>query len=139
MTATSYHVAFPSNALPLRKGKERMDPSFANGLDGFSTMGPILFYMEGLKEAHEKHNKEESQQTGAPARLCGTSDIEWSTSNQSIAFLVADLRNLVIMWCYTSFPNEEWGTKKDLAEWTLLFKFFAKIAPARKISGESLD
>jgi hypothetical protein len=37
------------------KGRPQMDPQFLNELDGFSTMAPILFYIKGMKEAHEAY------------------------------------------------------------------------------------
>ena len=33
-----------------------IQPTFLNRLDGFSTMGPFLFYIDGLKESHEAGN-----------------------------------------------------------------------------------
>lgn len=52
-TETSWRLNLQGNQWPpLRTGRE-FDPSFLNELDGFSTMGPILFYIDGLKEAHE--------------------------------------------------------------------------------------
>lgn len=52
-TATGWRVNLNGQMLPPLKGNVRMDPQFLNELDGFSTMGSILFYLEGLKEAHE--------------------------------------------------------------------------------------
>jgi hypothetical protein len=52
-SATLWRLNLRGDQLPpLRTGKT-MNPTFLNALDGFSTMGPILFYINGLKEAHE--------------------------------------------------------------------------------------
>ena len=36
--------------MPITKSGEFVDPSVINELDGFSTIAPILFYLDGLKE-----------------------------------------------------------------------------------------
>jgi len=54
-TETGYRVNLNGNSLPPMKGRPQMHPHFLNELDGFSTMAPILFYIEGMKEAHEAY------------------------------------------------------------------------------------
>jgi len=69
--------------LPPLRGGIPFHPKFLSELDGFSTMAPILFYMEGLKEAHEgAHNSSVSNSLQGPA------SIEKSTTNQSTTLLV---------------------------------------------------
>ena len=77
-TETGWRVQIPSEALPpLRDGSHpRID--FVNELDGFSTMGPILFYVEGLREAHEADVQQ----------LFGPPDVARSITAQSATFLV---------------------------------------------------
>ena len=52
-TPTGWRVHLQPHVLPPLKGNIAMDLEFFNRLDGFTTMGPILFYLDGLKEAHE--------------------------------------------------------------------------------------
>jgi len=52
-TATGWRVNLQSRYLPPLRSGHDMDLRFLNALDGFSTMGPIMFYLDGLKEAHE--------------------------------------------------------------------------------------
>jgi hypothetical protein len=79
-TVTGWRVNLRGEALPLLRGGIRVHPDFLNDLDGFSTMAPILFYMEGLKEAYELH--------GSAIGLQGPSHIEYSCTNSSITLLV---------------------------------------------------
>jgi hypothetical protein len=65
-----------------------IDPSFLNDLDGFSTMGPMLFYLDGMKEAHEAGASSAKHK----AKLCGPSDLESSTTEQSTTLLI-DVEN----------------------------------------------
>eukprot|EP00581_Thalassiosira_minuscula_P010918 CAMPEP_0183711454 /NCGR_PEP_ID=MMETSP0737-20130205/6956_1 /TAXON_ID=385413 /ORGANISM="Thalassiosira miniscula, Strain CCMP1093" /LENGTH=892 /DNA_ID=CAMNT_0025939965 /DNA_START=139 /DNA_END=2817 /DNA_ORIENTATION=+ len=67
--------------LPPLRGGMTLHPSFLNDLDGFSTMAPILFYMEGLKEAHEGSNNMVN-------KLQGPESIGSSVTNQSITLLI---------------------------------------------------
>lgn len=52
-TETGFRVNFKPESFPMLKGRIPIPMDFLNTLDGFSTMGPILFYMEGMKESHE--------------------------------------------------------------------------------------
>jgi hypothetical protein len=79
-TVTGWRVNLQSKALPLLRGGIRVHLDFLNDLDGFSTMAPILFYMEGLKEAYELH--------GSAIGLQGPAHIEYSITNKSITLLV---------------------------------------------------
>ena len=79
-TETGWRVALQGDALPPLKGGIRLDPTFLNQLDGFSTMAPMLFYMEGLKEAHEMGKSN--------IRLQGANNIELSVTNRSITLLL---------------------------------------------------
>lgn len=52
--ATGWRVNLQGKLLPPLKSRAAfIQPDFLNHLDGFSTMAPMLFYIEGLKEAHE--------------------------------------------------------------------------------------
>jgi hypothetical protein len=52
-TATGWRVHLQGHLLPPLRNLRRIQPDFLNRLDGFSTLAPLLFYIEGLKEAHE--------------------------------------------------------------------------------------
>lgn len=52
-TVTGWRVNLQGELLPRLKSRAWIQPEFLNQLDGFSTMAPMLFYMKGLKEAHE--------------------------------------------------------------------------------------
>ena len=52
-SSTGWRVDLEGNSLPLMRGGIPLNPTFLNTLDGFSTMAPILFYLDGLKESHE--------------------------------------------------------------------------------------
>jgi hypothetical protein len=84
-TITGWRINIQSDALPRLKGREKIHPDFLNELDGFSTMAPLLFYMEGLKEAHEKGENK--------VRLQGPQDIVNSLTAYSITSLV-DVDNM---------------------------------------------
>lgn len=77
-TATGWRVDLKGHLLPPLKGRIEMDPTFLNNLDGFSTMGSILFYMSGLKEAHE----------AGVTQLQGPSSIAGSVTPRSVTLLV---------------------------------------------------
>lgn len=75
-TVTGWRVHL--QALPPLRGWKSMKADFVNALDGFSTMAPMLFYMEGLKEAHE----------AGIGQLIGAPGIVNSTSSSSITLLL---------------------------------------------------
>ena len=75
---TGWRVNLKPHVFPALRGGVTINPSFINELDGFSTMAPILFYIPGLKEAHE---------AGAQ-QLQGSSYIPKSVTQESITFLV---------------------------------------------------
>ena len=50
---TGWRVNLRGESFPFLRGGLYMQADFANELDGFSTMAPMLFYLDGLKEAHE--------------------------------------------------------------------------------------
>jgi hypothetical protein len=77
-TTTGWRVHLQGNLLPPLKGRIPMDPAFLNELDGFSTMGSILFYMVGLKEAHD----------AGVGQLQGPASIAASVTPQSITLLL---------------------------------------------------
>ena len=79
-TVTGYRVHV--KGLPPLKGGLPLHPDFVNELDGFSTMAPILFYLDGLKELHE-HEAGYSNQT-----LQGPEHIEQSVTNLSVTLLI---------------------------------------------------
>ncbi|KAG7344243.1 hypothetical protein IV203_022251 [Nitzschia inconspicua] len=77
-TPTGWRVHL--RGLPPLRGGIPFHPRFLNELDGFSTMAPMLFYMNGLKEAHEKgDNRKELQ---------GPERIEFSVTAESITLLL---------------------------------------------------
>jgi hypothetical protein len=55
-----------------------IQPDFLNRLDGFATLGPILFYIDGLKEAHE----------AGIMQLKGSNALNESTTKGSATFLI---------------------------------------------------
>jgi hypothetical protein len=80
-TTTGWRVDL-KGLVPLRGGIP-FHPKFLNQLDGFSTMAPILFYMQGLKEAHERGNVFTTN-----SKLQGPEHIEESVTEQSITLLI---------------------------------------------------
>eukprot|EP00536_Pseudo-nitzschia_multiseries_P005505 jgi/Psemu1/238557/estExt_Genewise1.C_1030068 len=77
--------------MPPLRGGIPFRPTFLNKLDGFSTMGPILFYMEGLKVQHERTTKTKTTTTTTTTnikRLQGPESIASSVTNHSITVLV---------------------------------------------------
>jgi hypothetical protein len=78
-TETGWRVQL--KGLPPLRGGIPFHPKYLDHLDGFSTMAPILFYMEGLKEAHELN-------TDNRIELQGLERIMYSTTPESITFLV---------------------------------------------------
>eukprot|EP00980_Cylindrotheca_fusiformis_P007203 scaffold1525_cov142-Cylindrotheca_fusiformis.AAC.3 len=83
-TTTGWRVHL-KGLVPLRGGIP-FHPNFVNELDGFSTMAPILFYMEGLKEAHENAQHQAPGIIGA--KLQGPESIALSTTQESITLLI---------------------------------------------------
>lgn len=90
-TDTGYRVNLSADVLPSLRGRLPIDVDFLNRLDGFSTMGPMLFYMEGMKESHEtykkKHNSITQTQAGV-TRLRGHQEIELSITPYSTTLLL---------------------------------------------------
>lgn len=62
------------------KGKGPSDPNILNDMDGFGTGGPILFYLDGMKEGYEAGSNY--------TRLVGPDEIELSTTKSSLTFLI---------------------------------------------------
>eukprot|EP00903_Cladosiphon_okamuranus_P006432 g6293.t1 len=46
--STGYRVAFGPKSLPFTRGRKNISPEPLNAFDGFSTLAPILFYVEGM-------------------------------------------------------------------------------------------
>lgn len=87
-TDTGWRVNINHDIVPRLKGGIKVQTEFLNNMDGFSTMAPLLFYMDGLKEAHEKGNNK--------ARLQGPRSIQNSVTPASITALVdVDNKRLV--------------------------------------------
>jgi hypothetical protein len=82
-TETGWRVNLDPRQLPPLKGGGLLDPGFLNRLDGFSTMAPILFYREGLKEGMEAN-----MGNAEIPRLMGAAQVAESTTQQSITLLV---------------------------------------------------
>lgn len=85
---TGWRVQFPADVLPSLKGRLAMDPTFLNELDGFSTMAPLLFYLEGLKNAQESHMNE--------PKLQGPQSIALSVTPDSITLLLDVEQKLLV-------------------------------------------
>jgi hypothetical protein len=80
-TITGYRLNFRPDVFPNLKGgiPLGLKPNVSvNTFDGFSTMAPMLFYINGLKEAHENDINQ----------LPGPSNIAKSITNESITVLV---------------------------------------------------
>ncbi|CBJ27425.1 conserved unknown protein [Ectocarpus siliculosus] len=45
---TGYRVSFGPKSLPYTRGRINVSPDSVNAYDGFSTLAPILFYLEGM-------------------------------------------------------------------------------------------
>ncbi|KAL3940751.1 MAG: hypothetical protein SGBAC_004758 [Bacillariaceae sp.] len=80
-TATGWRIDLKGLA-PLRGGIP-LHPQFLNRLDGFSTMAPILFYIEGLKEAQDAQDEDNFY-----PRLQGPKHILSSITYQSTTLLL---------------------------------------------------
>ncbi|KAI2497346.1 hypothetical protein MHU86_17166 [Fragilaria crotonensis] len=87
-TDTGWRVNIHPDVLPRLKGRIKLHPAFLNELDGFSTMAPILFYLEGLKEAQENGNNR--------GRLQGPQHIANSLTPASITALI-DVGNMTLV------------------------------------------
>lgn len=100
-TVTGWRVHLRGTELPPLRGHVHLDPTFLNQLDGFSTMAPLLFYMEGLKEAYEQQQERQQQQargnvhrtnatatTTPTAQLQGHPYLAESVTNRSITLLL---------------------------------------------------
>ncbi len=91
-TVTGWRVHFNGTQLaPLRGGGGRrfLDPTFLNQLDGFSTMAPLMFYMQGLKEAQEEGSTD-------AVHLQGPATIAKSITNESITLLLDVASNALV-------------------------------------------
>ncbi|CAN0012715.1 unnamed protein product, partial [Choristocarpus tenellus] len=51
-TVTGYRVAFGEHSLPFTRGRVNIPPGPLNEMDGFSTLAPILFYLEGMSSSN---------------------------------------------------------------------------------------
>ena len=86
-TKTGWRVRL--KGLPPLRGGIPFHPTFLNDLDGFSTMAPILFYLEGMKEAHEQGKNNRVQ-------LQGHQTMELSVTASSATLLLnVDIGKLV--------------------------------------------
>ncbi|GMI16432.1 hypothetical protein TrLO_g9253 [Triparma laevis f. longispina] len=79
-TDTGYRVNIDGSSLPITKSGDYIDPSVVNELDGFSTVAPILFYLNGLEGGGGLGVIENS---GLPS----ADEIEKSQTAQSITIL----------------------------------------------------
>jgi hypothetical protein len=77
-TETGWRVNLQGKLLPPLKSRVRIQPEFFNRLDGFSTMAPMMFYVRGLKEAHE----------AGLGQLKGSNYISESVTDGSITLLL---------------------------------------------------
>jgi hypothetical protein len=86
-TATGWRVHLDGKLLPPLKSGTNIHPGFLNELDGFSTMAPMMFYLPGLKEAHQAAAAKASGGGGA-GQLKGWQSIADSTTSQSATLLL---------------------------------------------------
>lgn len=77
-SATGWRVDL--KGLPPLRGGIRFHPRFVNEMDGFSTMAPLLFYLDGMKEAQERG--------GSRQGLQGHESLDLSVTPQSVTFLI---------------------------------------------------
>jgi len=100
-TDTGFRVQIDGFSLPITKSGEFVDPSVINELDGFSTIAPILFYLEGLREGGGKGVDEGS---GLP-----TADtLEDSLTSKSTTLLIdVDAMELVPHFSRLSLEKQE--------------------------------
>jgi hypothetical protein len=85
-TATGWRVHLDGKLLPPLKSGMNIHPGFLNKLDGFSTMAPMMFYLPGLKEAHQAAAANATVRGGA--QLKGWQNIAESTSRNSATLLL---------------------------------------------------
>lgn len=96
-SATKRRVNISAEALStMYKGGQTVNPSFLNELDGFSTIGPIIFYREGLKEGGG---------LGANgSMLCGPEKIDLSNTSKSLTLLV-DIEQQVLVHHFSEIDS----------------------------------
>ncbi|CAB9513873.1 expressed unknown protein [Seminavis robusta] len=102
-TETGYRVNLHPDTFPTLKGRIPLSPEFLNSLDGFSTAGPLLFYLEGMKESHEEYLQQvqqnellKTQPKPGVTRLRGHEELDWSITPYSTTLLLdVDARELV--------------------------------------------
>jgi hypothetical protein len=83
-TETGWRVHLEGKLLPPLKSGMNIHPGFLNELDGFSTMAPMMFYVSGLKEAHQAA----AEAKGGGGQLKGWQNIAESTTSQSATLLL---------------------------------------------------
>lgn len=90
-TYTGRRVNIQANALnTIFKGYGPAHPTVVNDLDGFSTSGPILFYVEGMKEAGGRGIHDNMKLIGP------NDDIGLSITNLSVTLLVDVSQNVLV-------------------------------------------
>lgn len=77
-SVTGWRVNLQGRLLPYLKRGIRIHTDGVNKMDGFSTMAPILFYLDGLKQAHE----------AGIGQLKGSNYIADSTTHESATLLL---------------------------------------------------
>ena len=91
-TKTGYRVDIDRRVLPLMKGGiswKNIPELFISKLDGFSTMAPMLFYLDGMKEGHELlATIDNSNTTRNINTLQGPERIEHSVTSTSVTLLL---------------------------------------------------
>jgi hypothetical protein len=89
--------------------KNRKHVSKLNQMDGFSTSGPMLFYMNGFKEGHVKQRLTTSNATTIiQTRLIGPNEMHYSITNQSVTLLLdIKSRELVPHFAEIDYLDEE--------------------------------
>jgi len=85
-SATGWRVNLEGRLLPSLKSRVSIQPNFLNLLDGFSTMAPMMFYLEGLKEAH----------VAGASQLKGLNDIAESITGKCSTLLL-DVKDMSLV------------------------------------------
>ena len=103
-TASGYRVNVkPETFAPLKGlfGDTPMSVDFLNKMDGFSTMGPLLFYMEGMKDSHDAYLQAVQERPSLKTepgitRLRGTEELGLSITPYSTTLLLDVDNNILV-------------------------------------------
>ena len=86
---TGYRVNLHPEVIPPLKARNKfVHANFLNKLDGFPTMGPIMFYINGLKESNEALTQNPNLVNSNVTTLMGPSNIAKSITRESTTLLL---------------------------------------------------